>query len=141
MAGKTLREIFCWEVKSEALHIYLASTKKGALRVGLTLKRKPDCLEFFSKIFPESTLSKNEGLNRSLTQAAKAALLNDRSIKMLELDTACTPFQRRIYEALTRIQFGKTMTYGEVALMVGNPKGARAVGQALGRNPLPLIFP
>ncbi|MBW1702611.1 MAG: MGMT family protein, partial [Deltaproteobacteria bacterium] len=32
-------------------------------------------------------------------------------------------------------------TYREVALMVGNPKGARAVGQALGRNPLPLIFP
>ena len=141
MAGKTVREIFCWEVKSEALHIYLASTKNGALRVGLTLKRELDCMEFFSRIFPESTLSKDECLNRSLTQAVKAALLNDHPKKVLELDTSCTPFQQRVYEALTRIQFGKTVTYGEMASLVGNPKGARAVGQALGRNPLPLIFP
>lgn len=40
-----------------------------------------------------------------------------------------------------RIPFGETKTYGEVAKMMGSPGGARAVGQAMGKNPLPLIFP
>ncbi len=141
MPGKTVRKIYCWEVKIEALHIYLASTKKGALRIGLTLNRKLDCVDFFKRIFPEDALSKDYSPNRFLIQAVKASLLNRRPKTALDLDTSCTPFQQRVYEAITKILFGRTRTYGEVALMIGNPKGARAVGQALGRNPLPLIFP
>lgn len=141
MAGKTVREIYCWELKIEALNIYLASTKRGALRIGLSLKRKLDSMNFFRKIFPEDALSKDYSPNRFLIQAVKAALLNKRPKTILDLDTSCTPFQQRVYEAIAKIPYGKTRTYGEVALMVGNPKGARAVGQAMGRNPLPLIFP
>jgi O6-methylguanine-DNA--protein-cysteine methyltransferase len=141
VAGKTVREIYCWKVKMETLHIYLASSKKGALRIGLTLKRELNCMDFFRRIFPEDALSKDYSPNRFLIQAVKAALVNRRPKTVLDLDTSCTPFQQRVYEAITKIQFGRTRTYGEVALMVGNPKGARAVGQALGRNPLPLIFP
>jgi O-6-methylguanine DNA methyltransferase len=44
-------------------------------------------------------------------------------------------------KAIARIPFGETRTYKEVAAMAEKPKGARAVGQAMGRNPLPLIFP
>jgi O6-methylguanine-DNA--protein-cysteine methyltransferase len=141
VAGKTVREIYCWDVKIEALNIYLASTKTGALRIGLTLKRKLDSMNFFRKIFPEDALYKHYSPNRFLIQAVKAALLNKRPKTTLDLDTSCTPFQQQVYEAITKIPYGRTRTYGEVALMVGNPKGARAVGQAMGRNPLPLIFP
>ena len=141
MAGKIVREIHCWEVKIEALNIYLASTKKGALRVGLTLKRELDCIDFFKRIFPEDALTNDYSPNRFLIQAVKAALLNRQPNTVIDLDISCTPFQQRVYEAIAKIPFGGTMTYGEVALMVRNPKGARAVGQALGRNPLPLIFP
>lgn len=141
MAGKTVRKIYCWEIKSEALHIYCASTQKGALRIGLTLRRKLDCMDYFRRIFPEDTLSKNEGPNRLLIHAVEAALYNKRHQESVDLDISCTPFQQRVYKAITRIPFGRAKTYGLVARMVGNPKGARAVGQALGRNPLPLIFP
>jgi AraC family transcriptional regulator of adaptative response/methylated-DNA-[protein]-cysteine methyltransferase len=141
VAGKTVREIYCWDVKIEALNIYLASTKTGALRIGLTLKRKSDSMNFFRKIFPEDALYKDYSPNRFLIQAVKAALLNKRPKTILDLDTFLTPFQQRVYEAITKIPYGRTRTYGEVALMVGNPTGARAVGQAMGRNPLPLIFP
>lgn len=141
MARKTVREIYCWEVKIEALNIYVASTKTGALRIGLTLKRKLDCMHFFRKIFAEDVLSKDYSPNRFLIQAVKAALLNKQTKTKLDLEDSCTPFQQRVYEAITEIPYGRTRTYGEVALMVGIPKGARAVGQAMGRNPLPLIFP
>jgi len=40
-----------------------------------------------------------------------------------------------------KIPFGQTCTYGELAKMVGSPRAARAVGQALGRNRTPIIFP
>jgi O-6-methylguanine DNA methyltransferase len=45
------------------------------------------------------------------------------------------------WKAIARIPFGQTKSYGEVARMVGRPGGARAIGQAMGRNPLSLIFP
>jgi methylated-DNA-[protein]-cysteine S-methyltransferase len=50
-------------------------------------------------------------------------------------------FHRRIYEAACRIGWGETTTYGELARQVGSPGAARAVGQAMGRNPIPLIIP
>ncbi|MBI3616411.1 MAG: MGMT family protein [Candidatus Omnitrophica bacterium] len=45
-----------------------------------------------------------------------------------------TPFQRKVYEAILRIPRGQVRTYAEVARMIGKPKAARAVGQALKRN-------
>ena len=45
-----------------------------------------------------------------------------------------TPFQRRVYEAIIRIPKGQVRTYAEVARMIGKPRAARAVGQALKRN-------
>lgn len=45
-----------------------------------------------------------------------------------------TPFQRKVYEALLKIPKGQVRTYAQVARMIGKPKAARAVGQALKRN-------
>ena len=45
-----------------------------------------------------------------------------------------TPFQRRVYEAILRIPKGQVRTYAQVARIIGKPKAARAVGQALRRN-------
>lgn len=52
-----------------------------------------------------------------------------------------TPFQRSVYEAAGRIPRGETRTYGEIARAIGRPRSARAVGQALGRNPVPVVVP
>ena len=50
-------------------------------------------------------------------------------------------FARRVYAAARRIPPGRTATYGEIAAAIGAPGEARAVGQALGANPVPLIVP
>jgi methylated-DNA-[protein]-cysteine S-methyltransferase len=57
----------------------------------------------------------------------------------MELDG--TPFQREVWAELSRIPYGKTISYGELARRVGRPNGPRAVGQANGRNPIPIIVP
>jgi methylated-DNA-[protein]-cysteine S-methyltransferase len=57
----------------------------------------------------------------------------------MELDG--TAFQKDVWTELTRIPYGETISYGELARRVGRPKGPRAVGQANGKNPIPIIVP
>jgi O6-methylguanine-DNA--protein-cysteine methyltransferase len=140
MAGKELSDIYCWEIESDKLKIYLASTKKGALRVGISLKKAPDCVTYFRNIYPFENIVRDAYRNGPLAESVKAALSNRPERHKFPLDIRGTPFQMRVWKALKRIPFGQTRTYGEVASMVRNPRSARAVGQAMGRNPLPLVF-
>jgi methylated-DNA-[protein]-cysteine S-methyltransferase len=58
------------------------------------------------------------------------------------LDLAAVPeFNQRVYAVAREIPPGQTMTYGEIAARLGEPRAAREVGQALGHNPVPLIVP
>ncbi|CAL9386290.1 methylated-DNA--[protein]-cysteine S-methyltransferase [Streptomyces sp. Tu 3180] len=59
----------------------------------------------------------------------------------LELRLHGTPFQRRVWDALTRIPYGETRSYGRLADALGNPRASRAVGLANGRNPIGIIVP
>ena len=52
-----------------------------------------------------------------------------------------TPFQQRVWEVISKIPYGETISYGELAEKVGNPKGSRAVARACGANPIGLIVP
>lgn len=55
--------------------------------------------------------------------------------------SAATPFQRRVWQATRLIPFGEIRSYRWVAEQIGIADASRAVGQALGRNPLPVIVP
>lgn len=59
----------------------------------------------------------------------------------LPLDLAGTPFQHQVWRELQKIPPGQTLSYSELARRLGKPTAARAVGQALKANPLPLIIP
>lgn len=52
-----------------------------------------------------------------------------------------TPFQQRVWSALAEIPFGATRTYSAIAESVGAPKAVRAVGTAIGRNPVSIVIP
>lgn len=52
-----------------------------------------------------------------------------------------TPFQQRVWQCLTTIPRGETRSYGELARQLGMPKGARAVGTAVGKNPIAIVLP
>jgi methylated-DNA-[protein]-cysteine S-methyltransferase len=65
--------------------------------------------------------------------------------RRLEFDLPLTPqgttFQREVWRALQEIPYGATISYGELARRVGNPKASRAVGSANGANHLPIVIP
>lgn len=52
-----------------------------------------------------------------------------------------TPFQRRVWSAIRKIKYGEVKSYGWVARQINQPNASRAVGQTLGRNPMPIIIP
>lgn len=59
----------------------------------------------------------------------------------LQLAIHSTDFQLKVWEEITGIAYGQTLTYGEVAERIGHPAAVRAVGTAVGRNPLSLLIP
>jgi len=52
-----------------------------------------------------------------------------------------TPFQLRVWAQLRRIPYGETRSYADIARAIGKPRAARAVGQAVGRNPVGILVP
>ena len=65
----------------------------------------------------------------------------ERELKVT-LDLASgTPFQRRVWEAARRIPYGVSSSYVDLARLAGHPRASRAVGNALGANPIPIVVP
>ena len=59
----------------------------------------------------------------------------------LDLDLRGTPFQQRVWDALTKIPYAETVAYAGIAQRIGNVRALRAVGQAVGANPVPIVIP
>ncbi len=58
-----------------------------------------------------------------------------------KLNLEGTAFQKAVWEEISTIKHGQTLTYGEIAHRIGKPQASRAVGAAVGANPIPLIVP
>jgi methylated-DNA-[protein]-cysteine S-methyltransferase len=65
----------------------------------------------------------------------------ERKFFTVELDPAGSDFQRKVWNTLLEIPYGKTISYEEVAIRVGDIKSIRAVGLANGQNPIAIIVP
>ena len=80
------------------------------------------------------------GLQHQITSYFKGSYVNFDGSVRLGLDTF-TPFTQAVLRACRKIKFGQTATYGQLAQQSSHPKAARAIGQAMAKNPLPLIIP
>ncbi len=83
------------------------------------------------------------GQSRHL-EATRLALENyfsKRPFEMPPLSIAGTDFQKSVWEALSKIPYGETLTYAQVAVAIGRPSAVRAVGTAIGKNPWFILVP
>ncbi len=85
---------------------------------------------------PNSSISK---IIKEITAhlAGKLTMLENVSIDI----SSCPPFHQKVYSATRRIIPGQTISYGDLAKIAGSPSAAQAVGQAMAKNPIPLIIP
>jgi len=60
---------------------------------------------------------------------------------LVELRLAGTAFQKSVWQALRGIPWGETRSYSEIASAIGRPRSCRAVGAAIGRNPVSIVIP
>jgi methylated-DNA-[protein]-cysteine S-methyltransferase len=89
----------------------------------------------------------NKNLLKFLQKQIIAYFAGKRTLRLLPSNfclltlSRLTPFARKVLDACMKIPAGKTVSYSQLAGMIGKPKASRAVGSALARNPIPLIIP
>ncbi|TCN41597.1 methylated-DNA-[protein]-cysteine S-methyltransferase [Rhodococcus sp. SMB37] len=94
-------------------------------------------------LFPDAAPIRPGPLARRVIDGV-TALLGGEPDPLTDVDldlTGLPDFDRRVYAVTRAIEPGRTRTYGDVAAAIGSPGSAQAVGQALGRNPIPILVP
>ena len=82
------------------------------------------------------------GVQRALDRIAALLRGEAADLSAIPLDMKDVPdFNRRVYEVARSVPPGATITYGEIATRLGDPQDARAVGEAMGRNPFAIVVP
>lgn len=117
----------------------LLASPKGIRRLVLPQQDKEGVLRELGQV---TEAPSNPAAFKDLTQRIKRYFAGYRIEfpDTVDLD-GNSPFQRLVLDRIRRIPYGQTRSYGSLAQEVGIPQGARAVGQALARNPVPLIIP
>ena len=95
---------------------------------------------FFGEL-PEGVLHQGHGLLAEARKQMEEYFLGIRKRFELPLEMNGTPFQKRVWNALLEIPYGKTCSYKQIAIKVGNSKATRAVGMANNRNPIMIVVP
>jgi len=122
-----------------SLWVAIAKSDRGVVRVVLGRSRREAVAEM-KRAEPDASLNP-ESLKRELDLMSRY-LAGEETHFDAPLDlTRLRLFQRRVLKAARRIGYGQTETYGGLARRVGSRGAARAVGQALARNPLPIMVP
>jgi O-6-methylguanine DNA methyltransferase len=135
----------------EEIHITTFETALGDMTLastarGVVVNSLPGCdgravERTVAKLIPAARIVRGTGRNRAAVSAVKAYLAG-RSTKLdVPLDLRGTPFQKKVWTALRRVPYGKTISYAELARRAGHPRAARACGSANGANPVPLFVP
>jgi methylated-DNA-[protein]-cysteine S-methyltransferase len=121
----------------------IAWSKRGVLAVQLPERNDRQTRARLIERFPHA----REALPPDAVEqaiAGIAALLRGEPVDLravaLDMEEVA-PFPRRVYETARKIPAGATLSYGEIAAQLGAARATRAVGQALGRNPLPILVP
>jgi methylated-DNA-[protein]-cysteine S-methyltransferase len=117
-----------WNQQSEICRLLLPETSLNSLKSRIPQNASP------------------QAPNKTIASVIKAVqnYFSEQPVKFTHIKTdlsTCSEFTRKVLCALSKVGYGKTISYKQLAQAAGCPGGARAIGRALGKNPLPLIIP
>ena len=117
----------------------IGATERGICWLGFVAEDEAATIAAFKNDWGEATLVRDDDATLPLAEAAFA--MDDRSAAPLTLVLRGTNFQVKVWEALLRIPQGALATYGDLASWIGQPTASRAVGAAVGANPIAFLIP
>lgn len=120
--------------------IGIAASPKGICNIRTALKSEKDFLRYLNKVY-DGPLEHNRGQLKEVTDQLKAYFQGKLTRFTCKLDLDGTEFQKNVWTQLRKIPYRTTRSYQWLAERVANPKACRAVGNANGRNPVPIIIP
>jgi methylated-DNA-[protein]-cysteine S-methyltransferase len=91
--------------------------------------------------FPQDTLLYETPLLKEAVKQLKDYFAGELKEFSLPLEPSGTAFMKQVWSALREIPYGETASYKDIAVKIGSPKAARAVGLANNRNPIPIFIP
>lgn len=121
--------------------MYIAATLKGLCYVGSHDKPYQELEEWVCRRFTTKSLQQNDEILQPYTVEITEYLQGTRKRFSLPFDLHGTPFQLAVWEALEEIPYGKTTSYSDLANTIQKPKAVRAVGTAIGANPILISVP
>jgi O-6-methylguanine DNA methyltransferase len=116
-------------VKIGGLTLRLSSSESMLVGIEFADKEEPTKIPELDAVLDETELQLRE------------YFAGERKVFELPIKVDGTPFRRAVWDALTHIPYGETVSYGDIAREINNPKSARAVGGACHVNPIAIVIP
>jgi methylated-DNA-[protein]-cysteine S-methyltransferase len=132
--------IYYATIKSPIGRVLVAATSTGLARVTFASSEDAFVNELRQRLHAEVIRSADR-IGGILEQMDAYFAGQRRSFDVPVDWTLTTPFQQRVLDATRRVPPGELVSYGDIARTIGQPKASRAVGQALGHNPIPIVIP
>lgn len=123
-----------WMMESKVGRIYLVASETGLAGIHWRRQAVPT-VESLKGSAPEIAIL------RQAVSELEEYFDGKRKIFSLRLETEGTPFQKKVWSELSKIPYGETCSYRDIAVRVKSPRAVRAVGTANGRNPISIIVP
>jgi methylated-DNA-[protein]-cysteine S-methyltransferase len=133
--------VYCTSFDSKIGLIYLASTEKGVCKISVPRQSKRDFFRWLRENFDDSEVADNKSRNREVMDQLNRYFNGKLARFNCAVDMIGTPFQIRVWKELSRIPYGTTISYKQLARRVGTSRGFQAVGRANAANPVPIIVP
>ncbi len=120
--------------------VAILGSERGLARVTLPQHSAQKAFKLLGEMANHATPSPDRF--RDIAKRRKAYFSGHKVLFPDERDPSlATPFQREVWQITRLIPYGETRSYSWLAKKIGKPEAVRAIGQALGRNPLPIIIP
>ena len=122
--------------------IYLAVSVHGLCKVSSQSRSIAQFAEEVEEIYPSTEIVFNNDFLSELITKLDDYFSGERHNIDFPLDlNSMTPFGEKVLMACSKVGYGETVSYGELALLSGRPRASRAVGTVMSKNPLPIVIP
>ncbi|WP_277345857.1 methylated-DNA--[protein]-cysteine S-methyltransferase [Paenibacillus sp. HB172176] len=134
-------KLYWSQLESKDWRLYAAASHEGLCFVGSEGAALAELKDWAKARMPESHLVRDDAFMKPYLEELSQYLLGDRETFEMAIHLKGTPFQEKVWAALQAIPYGETHTYSDIAERIERPSAVRAVGAALGANPLLITVP